>query len=453
MSEAIAAIATGTARTAIGVIRLTGDDCIPCATKVFKLADGGAVGSGEPGKLRLGTLLDEQGRPLDQAMAVWFRAPHSYTGEDCCELHCHGSPTVLTLALEALFAQGVRQARPGEFTQRAFLNGKLDLTRAEAVADLIDAQTPAAARQAATQLSGALQRRVEGAYQTLTGLLAHFHAVVDYPDEDLAPFTSQDIRQALDGARAELSALLESYQRGRLVREGLSCAIVGRPNVGKSTLLNALLGYERAIVTDLPGTTRDTVEEGCVLGGVLLRLADTAGLRQAADRAEALGVERSRQAMEAAGLILVVTDAPGELNAEDQALWRRARELAPALLVRNKADIWADPGPCEAVEGLRLSAKTDPQGAAEALGRAVAELFPQGSQPDGEALVNARQAGCARRALEALERAGQALEAGTPPDLVLLDVEAALAALAELTGRRVQEDVVAEIFQRFCVGK
>ncbi len=449
MSEAIAAIATGSARTAIGVIRLTGDGCIPCVAKVFKLVDGGAVGAGEPGKLRLGTLLDAQGQPLDQAMAVFFKAPSSYTGEDCCELHCHGSPTVLTLALEALFAHGARQALPGEFTKRAFLNGKLDLTRAEAVADLIDAQTPAAARQAASQLSGTLQRRVEEVYGLLVDLLAHFHAVVDYPDEDLAPFTPETIDRALDRAGQALSALLASYQRGRLVREGVRAAIVGRPNVGKSTLLNALVGYDRAIVTDVPGTTRDTVEENCVLGGVLLRLVDTAGLRRAADRAEQLGVERSRRAMEEAGLIFVVTDAAGELEAEDLALWQQARDLAPAILVRAKADL----GPALVGEGLSISAKTDPNGAAQTLGRAVAELFPQGAEPNGEALTNARQADCARRALEALDRAGQARRAGTPPDLVLLDVEEAMTALAQLTGRNVQEDVVAQIFSRFCVGK
>ncbi len=449
MSEAIAAVATGAARTAIGVIRLTGEGCIDCAARVFRPADGSGFGAGQPRQLVLGTLLDSQGRPLDQAMAVFFRGPRSYTGEDAAEFHCHGSPTVLALALEALFAQGVRQAEPGEFTKRAFLNGKLDLTRAEAVADLIDAQTPAAARQAAGQLAGGLQRRVEGAYQTLTGLLAHFHAAVDYPDEDLAPLADGDIRRALDGAGRELAGLLESYRRGRLVREGLRAAIVGRPNVGKSTLLNALVGYDRAIVTDAPGTTRDTVEESCVLGGLLLRLADTAGLRQADDQAERLGVERARQTMEAAGLILVVTDTAGELEGEDRDLWRQAQAMAPAILVRAKADL----GPRPMGEGVAVSAKTDPEGAARALGRAVEALFPQGAQPDGEALTNARQAGCARRALEALDRAGRAFEAGTPADLVLLDVEEAMESLASLTGRNVREDVVTEIFQRFCVGK
>ena len=452
VEEAIAAVATGQGRTAIGIIRLTGEGCIDCAARVFAPSSGRAFASCEPGKLTLGTLRDGEGKPLDQAMAVLFKAPHSYTGEDACELHCHGSPTVLTLALDALSAQGVRQASPGEFTKRAFLNGKLDLTRAEAVADLIDAQTPAAVRQAAGQLSGGLQRRVERAYDGLTDLLAHFHAAVDYPDEDLAPFAPEEIDRALDRAGEELSDLLDTYRRGRLVREGVAAAIVGRPNVGKSTLLNALVGFDRSIVTDCPGTTRDTVEERCVLGGVLVRLVDTAGLRQAADQVERLGVERSRRAMEEAGLIFVVAPAGGELSPEDRTLLEEARALAPTVLVRAKADLALD-APTPGAGEVAVSAKTDPRGTAQALGRAVEALFPAGAEATGELLTNARQADCARQALEALGRAREAHRAGTPPDLVLLDVEEAMTALGALTGRNLQQDVVARIFERFCVGK
>ncbi len=452
MGDAIAAIATGRGRTAIGVIRLTGEGCIRCAARVFKPGDGSTLGEGTPRRLTLGTLLDGEGKPLDQAMAVCFTAPHSYTGEDACELHCHGSPVVLDLALEALFAAGARQAEPGEFTKRAFLNGKLDLTRAEAVADLIDAQTPAAARQAASQLGGALQRRVETARELLVDLLAHFHAAVDYPDEDLAPFTAAEIGDALDRAGGELADLLATYRRGRIVREGVRTAIVGKPNAGKSTLLNALVGYERSIVTDIPGTTRDTVEEACVLGGVLLRLTDTAGIRDAADRVERLGVERSRKAMEGAGLIFVLVDAAQRMDDEDRALLAEAQALAPTILVRTKTDL-AAPGTEDTPDAVAVSAKPDPQGAAKALAEAVAKLFPMGGEDPGELLANARQADCARRALEALDRAGAAHRAGTPPDIVLLDVEEAANALGALTGQNLQEDVVSRIFERFCVGK
>lgn len=450
LEEAIAAIATGHTRSAIGVIRLSGEGCIQALARVFMLRAGGSLETCQPGKLTLGTLVDGEGNTLDHALAVLFRAPHSYTGEDAAELHCHGSPTVLALALEALFAQGVRQAGPGEFTRRAFLNGKLDLMEAEGVADLIDAQSPAAVRQAAAQLGGALSARVAVLYDGLLDLMAHFHATLDYPDEDLAPFTPQTVSAALDAAAAGLSALLATYDRGRYIKDGVPTAIVGRPNVGKSTLLNALVGYERAIVTDIPGTTRDTVEERCVLGGALLRLVDTAGLRPTDDPVEKLGVERSQQAMAAAALVLVLQDLGRELDEEDAALAAQAGAAGRAvLLLDTKADLYGKPPRPGAIA---VSAKTG-QGL-DQLAQAVARLFPQGGQSGGEVLLtNLRQAQAARRALEAVERARAAHNAGVTPDFLLTDVEEALAALGELSGRNVREDTVARIFERFCVGK
>ena len=282
----IAAVATGAARSAIGILRLSGPGAGSVAGAVFRAADGRALTSHAPRSLVFGTLTDRAGAPIDQVLATWSPAPHSYTGEDTAELQCHGSPTVLSMGLEALCAHGARQAGPGEFTRRAFLNGKLDLTQAEAVMDLIDAETAPAALCAAGQLSGTLSRRVGGVYDGLLDVMAHFHAVLDYPDEDIDPFTAKTLAEGLDTAKAGLSALLSTYGRGRLVSRGVPCAIVGAPNAGKSSLLNALLGYERAIVTDVPGTTRDTVEERCVLGKTLLRLIDTAGLRDTADPVE-----------------------------------------------------------------------------------------------------------------------------------------------------------------------
>ena len=274
----IAAAATGSGRSAIGIVRLSGPAAISAASAIFTPAAGGSLADAPDRTLVYGVLRDQEGQVIDRPLATVSRAPHSYTGEDTAELQCHGSPAVLTMALEALYAQGVQPAPPGEFTKRAFLNGRMDLAQAEAVADLIDAETEACVHHAAGQLGGALSRRVEAIYSRLVDLMAHFHAVLDYPDEDIDPFGAHDIRQALADAGQQLDGLLATYQRGRLLSQGVPCAIVGKPNAGKSSLLNALLGYDRALVTPIAGTTRDTIEERIQLGGVLLRLFDNAAL-------------------------------------------------------------------------------------------------------------------------------------------------------------------------------
>lgn len=463
MSELIAAISTPPVPSAIGVLRLSGSGAAACADRVFRARSGRPLTQTPDRQLVYGSLLDRAGNVIDQVLATVSRAPHSYTGEDTAELQCHGAPVVLSMALEALYAAGARPARPGEFTQRAFLNGKLDLTQAEAVADLLEAETPQAARTAAGQLTGALSRRVEGIYDGLVDLLAHFHAVLDYPDEDIDPFRVQEIGEAMGRAERGLKELLATYDRGKFLTRGVPCAIVGLPNAGKSSLLNALLGYQRAIVTDIPGTTRDTVEERCVVGGVLLRLIDTAGLRDTDDPVEKLGVERSRAALAGAELALVLVDGseagedPNRLAAE-RSLWEKAAACCPrVVLVFTKADLPRGRDRDFDFHGERppavcLSARTG--AGLEALGEVVARLFPQGDGGEaGSMLTNARQAQAAQAALAALQEAGVGLRAGVTPDAVLTDVESALESLGELTGRTVREDVVARIFSRFCVGK
>ena len=455
MTDTIAAIATPPVPAAIGILRLSGPQAAQIAERCFKpLGPKGLLE--RPSKtLVYGDLLDSGGVAIDRVLCTVSLAPHSYTGEDTAEIHCHGSPMVLQLGLEALFAAGARQAQRGEFTRRAFLNGKLDLAQAEAVGDLLDARSREGARHAASQLAGALSEQIAGIYSALLDVMAHFHAVLDYPDEDIDPFTARQLGESLSAQRTALGKLADSYRRGRYLRDGVPCAIVGRPNAGKSSLLNALVGYDRAIVTNIPGTTRDTVEERVELGGVTLRLIDTAGLRDSDDPIEQLGVERSRRAMEQAGLILVVLDQSSPVDGEDIALVQQAAALAPTIILLNKMDL---PARLEWTEELDIAAHTPicaktGQGIDD-LAELISWEFPlEEGQQLGGIISNARQAEAVRRALEGVERAGDALAMGVTPDALLTDVEQALSALGELTGQSVCEDITDRIFERFCVGK
>jgi tRNA modification GTPase len=453
LTDTIAAIATGSQRSAIGIVRLSGPASLTALERLFTPAKGDALSQHPAGSLVYGTLRDEQGRVLDRCLATYSVAPRSYTGEDTAELQCHGSPAVLTAALEALFALGIRQAGPGEFTRRAFLNGRMDLTQAEAVIDLIDAETTAAARCAAAQLGGAMSRKISGIYDILVDLMAHFHVVLDYSDEELEPFQEEEIIASVGKASQELARLAASYRRGRRLYDGVACAIVGRPNSGKSSLLNALLGYDRAIVTDIPGTTRDTVEEKAVLGGVLVRLIDTAGLRETADRVEQIGVERSRSALEQAELALVLLDGTQPLTLEDLEILQLAQTCQQHLAVITKADLdgFAMPELPADWQAIGLSARTGE--GLEHLEAEVARRFPEGSTDSGEILTSRRQAEAVGRAARCLEAVFAGMQAGMTPDAVLSDVELALDALGEVTGRTVKEDVTSRIFERFCVGK
>lgn len=452
-TDTIAAIATGRGRSAIGILRLSGSDAVEILSRVFTPKGKTPLRDRPAGMLVYGDLRDEQGNLLDSCLATFSKAPHSYTGEDTAELQCHGSVAVLTAGLEALFHAGARQAGPGEFTKRAFLNGKLDLVQAEAVIDLIDAETSAAARNAAGQLAGAMSRKIDGIYRYLVDLMAHFHAVLDYPDEDIDPFEGEEIARYAENAARDLNRLYATYRRGRQLNEGIATAIVGAPNAGKSSLLNALLGYERAIVTDIAGTTRDTVEEKAHLGGVLLRLIDTAGLRDASDAVERLGVERSRAALAQAELALVVIDASRPLDDLDREALEAAKTAEKALVLLNKSDLTEAVTPEELTGWEVLSVSAKRSDGLDVLERRIEELFRDGEEVSGQILTNARQADAVKRAADCLQRAGEGLQLGMSVDAVLTDVEEALEALAQLTGRSVSEDVTGRIFERFCVGK
>lgn len=455
MSDTIAAIATGNVVSAIGILRVSGDETLSVIDRVFFPANGKLMSSARDRQLVYGALRDETGATLDLCLCTISRGPRSYTGEDTAELQCHGSPTVLRAGLQALFAAGARQALAGEFSKRAFLNDRMDLTQAEAVIDLIHSETAEAAKNAAGQLAGAVTRRAGEIYAALTDISSHYHAVIDYPDEDIPDFQLQAYSDTLRSAIDTLGRLLRTFSRGQLLREGLPAVILGRPNAGKSSLLNALLGYDRAIVTDIPGTTRDTLSERATLGGVLLRLTDTAGLRDTLDPVESIGVARARSAAEAARLAIAVFDAAAPLTQDDRQVIETARSAEKRIAVLNKSDLPAVITPemlADAFDRVVIVSAKEQTGL-ESLETAVRELFPLPDVPAGEILTNARHADAVRRALESLTAAQEAMAFGVTPDAVLTECEGAMSALGELTGASVREDITRRIFERFCVGK
>ena len=453
MSELIAAIATPPGPGGVGILRLSGPGAAQAAAHIFQPLGKTPLSEAPDRQLLYGRVFDQAGELLDTGLAFVSRAPHSYTGEETAEIQCHGSPVVLSLALDALCAAGARLARPGEFTQRAFLNGKLDLTQAEAVIDLIDAETADAAANAAGQVAGAMRKRIDPVYDSWVDICAHFHAVLDYPDEDIDPFELSQLESALQASSRTLSALLSSCHRGRMVRSGVKITILGSPNAGKSSLLNALSGFDRVIVTDIPGTTRDTVEQTVTLGRHLLRLVDTAGIRDTEDVIEKIGVDRSVEAAKDCDAALFVVDDSRPLTDEDRRAMDAALEAPEAIAVLNKQDLGAVIEPSDLPFSYIVPVSCKDGTGFDLLEQAFDMLFPDDAPCDGSLLTNARQADAIVRAKKSVDAALRSLRAGFTPDAVLVDLEAAMRALGEVTGRTMREDITNRIFERFCVGK
>lgn len=456
MSHTIAAYSGGTLPAAIGIIRVSGADAFRLTDAVFAAKCGLPAAERSAGRMYYGELTAKDGRLLDLCLVCLYRAPASYTGEDMAEIFCHGSRPVVSEALEHLCAAGARPAEAGEFTRRAFLNGKTDLIRSEATADLIYAASPLAAKAAAAQLGGAVSGEIGAVSESLRAMLAHFYAVCDYTDEDIDPFEYERAAERLGAAAERLERLHAAFERGRVVRDGLPVVLLGRPNGGKSTLFNALVGQERAIVTEEAGTTRDVIEAVISCGGAAIRLMDTAGLREPEGQAEAMGIGLTVRAAESSAAAICVWDAAEPESDDDLRAARLAGERESWAIVINKSDRATERQLAETAQRARrlapavfaLSARTG-QGL-EALADWLAELPPR---PDELLITSARQAALLRQAAESLRLAQSSAEAGMTADAFLSDAERALSLLRQATGEEADADIAAEIFSRFCVGK
>jgi tRNA modification GTPase len=445
--DTIVAISTPPGRGGIGIIRLSGPDARTIAEPLLKLRHPLA-----PAQARFAEIIDITGETLDEAVVTFFEKPHSYTSEDIVEIAAHGSPVLLDHLLRQCLAAGARLAEPGEFTQRAFLSGRLDLTQAEAVSDLIEATTLHQARIAAQQLGGSLSRQIAPIKQQLIALIAALEAGIDFAEDDIDLLPANEITSKIAAIQAPLTALEQTFTYGRVVRDGFTLAIVGRPNAGKSSLFNRLVQRDRAIVTAAPGTTRDLVTERVSLEGIPVELIDTAGLRESTDEAELLGIAKSREAMTEADIVLLVLDATASLHKEDEAAIETLA-VRPFLIVINKNDLApASPSKQHSHRTLETSALTGagiPQ-----LRRAILSLLTkEAPNPETVLVTNLRQQQTVSAGLVSLDRAQQAVAATIPHEMILLDLYEALHALDDLTGTTTSDDILNLIFTRFCVGK
>lgn len=453
--KTIAAISTAAAPGGIGIIRISGPEARTVGDRVFRAASGERLMQAAGYTCRFGHIMDESGARLDECIATVFASPKSFTGEDVVELSCHGGLFILKTALQAVLAAGASPAAPGEFTRRAFLNGKMDLAQAEAVMELISAQGREAMKAAQAGHGGALSRRIAAIRTDLTDVGAHLAAWADYPDDDIPQVDEKMLKERLDAGREALEALVGSFDGGRVLREGVVTVIAGKPNAGKSTLMNLLAGCERSIVTDLAGTTRDVVEETVLLGEIPLRLADTAGIRETEDRVERIGVQIALDRVKTAQFVLAVFDASEALNDDDRAMME-AIGGTPCVAVVNKSDLPAaiDMAEIEARFPAVVTVSALSGDGLSALAQAAAEVLQTAAlNPNDGILYTERQRADAKAALACVEEAENALRLGMTWDAVTVSLEGAVAALNELTGERVSDAVVDRVFEKFCVGK
>ena len=456
--ETISAVITALGEGAVGIVRISGEQALAVGETLFKAASGKKLAEYKPNTMVYGHVYDQDGSLVDEVLAVFMQGPRSYTAEDVVEIQCHGGLQSLKKILQLTYAAGARPAEAGEFTKRAFLNGRIDLTQAEAVMDIIRSRSEASLKLAARQQQGQLAKELRGLRSALVDVVVNLEAVIDYPEEDIEDVTYGRVKESIASCNDAIDSLLAHAHTGKILREGLRTAIVGKPNVGKSSLLNALLKEERAIVSQYAGTTRDVIEEQLLLDGVPLVLADTAGIRSTEDFVEKIGVEKSRQLLQDAELVICVVDGSEGLTAEDEAILAAASGK-PCVIIVNKSDL----GLAVDLEELKerfgqdkvmtLSAKT--LTGVEAFSAWLKDYVygSEGALSDGAYVQNARQERLLREARQSLEDASQAAAAMLPYDCIEIDVRTAIDLLGEITGDTVQDEIINEIFSRFCIGK
>ncbi len=452
LHDTIVAIATPLGRGGLGIVRISGSQSRAITERILKFRLGPRW---KPWASQMAELVDEGGGVVDQAIVSFFESPRSYTAEDVVEIGCHGSPVVLRFCVERAISEGARLAEPGEFTLRAYVNGRIDLPQAEAIRELIDATTLYQARVAAQQVEGSISRRIRPIKEQLLELIALLEAGIDFADDDVSVASPREIQKRLNPIRESIQNLLNSFRAGRLVFSGFTLAIVGRPNVGKSSLFNRLLEQDRAIVTAIPGTTRDLVSEQTSLAGIPVRLMDTAGIRDGEGLVETLGIERSFQAAADADLVLVVLDISKRLTHEDETLIERFADRKP-LLVGNKSDLNGElaAGQFPASGGLLAVSALTGTGVERLRAEILARLAPDGlAAPESGSITSLRHQQLLAECVKALENAGRAVEFGIPHEMILIDLYAALRPIDAVTGATTADDILNRIFSTFCIGK